>query len=173
MMRLNRLLKLLVLLPAIVFIVTGIRWPVAPVIGRDLSPALVNPAATIYGPDDAVGYELAGHALLFQGDYKIVFHRGPLGDDQWRLFNIVEDPGETHDLAREQPQQLQTMLSAYQRYVRDNKVLPVPSGFDNYRQLVVNTLYARLRTPILVLLLTLLVLLPFYAAYRTKGASRR
>ena len=30
MMRLNRLLKLLVLLPAIVFIVTGIRWLVAP-----------------------------------------------------------------------------------------------------------------------------------------------
>jgi arylsulfatase/uncharacterized sulfatase len=127
---------------------------------------LHNPADRVYGADESVGYELAGHAALFQGDYKIVFNRPPLGDGQWRLFNIVEDPGETHDLAQAMPQLLQRMLSAYDTYSRENKVLPIPPGFDNLRQLTINTLHAGARTPVLVLLLTLLVLLPFYVFYR-------
>ncbi|MCP4211019.1 MAG: sulfatase-like hydrolase/transferase, partial [Halieaceae bacterium] len=141
--------------------------PIEPVIGHDISPLLRNPDGKIYGADEVVGYELAGHAALFQGNYKIVFNRPPLGDGQWRLFNIVEDPGETHDLAQAMPQLLQRMLSAYDTYARENKVLPIPAGFDNLRQLTINTLHAGARTPVLVLLLTLLVLLPFYVFYRT------
>ena len=60
------------------------------------------------------------------------------------------------------------MLSAYVRYTRDNKVLPVPPGFDHLKQLVINTLYSRMRTPVLVALLTALVLMPFLVAYRRK-----
>jgi arylsulfatase/uncharacterized sulfatase len=44
--------------------------PVAPMTGRDLRPLLSGEAERVYGPDDAVGYELAGQAVLFQGDYK-------------------------------------------------------------------------------------------------------
>jgi arylsulfatase len=141
--------------------------PVAPIIGRDLGPLLRGDADRVYGPEDTVGYELAGHAVLFQGDYKIVFHRGPLSDSQWHLYNIVQDPGETVDLAAAEPVRLQRMLSAYERYTRDNQVLPVPPGFDHLKQLVINTLYERLRTPVLVALLTLLILLPFLVAYRS------
>ncbi len=147
--------------------------PVEAMVGRDLAPLLLNPADRVYGPGESVGYELAGHAALFQGDYKIVFNRGPLGDDQWRLFNIVEDPGESRDLASEMPARLQQMLSAYEQYARQNKVLPVAPGFDNYRQLVVNTLHGMLRTPLLVLFLTVLVLLPFYVAYRMRRINRQ
>ena len=147
--------------------------PVEAMIGRDLAPLLLNPADRVYGPGESVGYELAGHAALFQGDYKIVFNRGPLGDDQWRLFNIIEDPGESRDLASEMPARLQQMLSAYEQYARQNKVLPVAPDFDNYRQLVVNTLHGMLRTPLLVLFLTVLVLLPFYVAYRMRRINRQ
>ena len=143
--------------------------PIEAIAGHDISPLLRNPDGKVYGADEAVGYELAGHAALFQGDYKIVFNRPPLGDGQWRLFNIVEDPGETRDLAQEMPQKLQRMLSAYDTYTRENKVLPIPAGFDNLRQLVINTLHAGVRTPLLVLLLTILVLLPFTIVYRIKN----
>jgi len=141
---------------------------IEPMIGRDLGPVLRQEAQRVYGPKDSVGYELAGHAVLFQGDYKIVFHRTPLSDGQWHLYNIVRDPGETEDLSSTEPARLQRMLSAYERYARDNKVLPVPPGFDNFKQLVINTLYSRLRTPVLVTLLTILILLPFVVAYRSK-----
>ena len=91
-----------------------------------------------------------------------------ISDGQWHLYNIMLDPGETEDLSSTEPARLQRMLSAYEFYTRDNKVLPVPPGFDNYKQLVINVLYTRLRTPVLVTLLTILILLPFVVAYRRK-----
>jgi len=145
--------------------------PVLPIIGRDLTPLLAGEAERVYSADDAVGYELTGHAALFQDDYKLVVNQPPLGDGQWRLFNIVEDPGETVDLASTQPVIFQRMLSRYQRYQRENGVLPVPSGYSQMRQLVANTLQAQYRDSVIVLLLALLVLLPFYVAYRMKKRS--
>ena len=143
--------------------------PVESMIGRDLRPLLLGETEHVYGPEDTVGYELAGHAALFKGDYKIVRNRGPVGDGQWRLFNVVEDPGETRDLAAAEPGRLQRMLSAYERYTRDSKVLPVPAGYNHVKQLVTNLLYDRLRVPVLVGLLTLLILVPFLVAHRMKN----
>jgi arylsulfatase/uncharacterized sulfatase len=145
--------------------------PVLPITGRDLTPLLTGEAERVYGADDAVGYELTGHAALFQGDYKLVVNQPPLGDGEWHLFNIGEDPGETVDLASARPATFQRMLSRYQRYQRENGVLPLPSGYSQMRQLVSNTLQTQYREGVLVLLLSLLVLLPFYVAYRMKKES--
>ena len=145
--------------------------PVLPMIGRDLTPLLTGEADRVYSEDDAVGYELTGHAVLFQGDYKLVVNQPPLGDGQWRLFNIVEDPGETVDLASTHPVIFQRMLSRYQRYQRENGVLPLPAGYTQVKQLVSNTLQTQYREGILLALLALLVLLPFYVAYRMKKES--
>ena len=145
--------------------------PVELMIGRSLTPVVLDNAERVYRTEDVVGYELAGHAALFQGDYKIVYNRRPLGDDRWQLFNIVEDPGESRDLAGEMPGRFQQMLSAYERYTRENKVLPIPRGYDHRKQLVLNTLHAGVREPFLLLLLLLLVLLPFYVACRMKSSS--
>lgn len=69
------------------------------------------------------------------------------------------------------PAVFQRLLSRYQRYQRENDVLPLPPGYTQMGQLVSNTLQIQYRDAVLVLLLTLLVLvlLPFYAAYRIKG----
>ena len=142
--------------------------PVESIIGRDLSPVLSGSAEGVYSPEDAVGYELAGNSALFQGDYKIVVNRKPLGDGIWRLFNIKKDPGETRDLAQEEPARLQQMLSAYERYQRENKVLDMPAGYGHIKQLLINTLHQQWRTPLLVGLVTLLILLPFLVAYRMR-----
>ena len=145
--------------------------PVLPMIGRSLTPLLTGEAERVYTADDAVGYELTGHAALFQGDYKLMVNQPPLGDGQWRLFNIVEDPGETVDLASTHPVTFQRMLSRYQRYQRENGVLPLPAGYTQMKQLVSNALQAQYREAILLFLLALLVLLPFYVAYRMKKES--
>ena len=142
--------------------------PIEPMIGRDLSPVLAGEAQHVYGATDSVGYELAGNAALFQGGYKIVTNRSPLGDGEWHLFNIKTDPGETNDLSAEEPVRLQRMLSAYEQYVRDNKVIPVPPGYGHTKQLMINVLHQSLRTPVLVGLLMLLLLLPFLVAMKMK-----
>ena len=146
--------------------------PVQTITGRDLSPLLSGAAERVYGPDDAVGYELTDHGVLFQGDYKLVVNQPPVGDGQWRLFNIVIDPGETVDLSASQALRFQRMLSRYEQYRHDNKVVPVPQGYTQIKQLFSNTLLQS-RDATIVFLLTLLLLLPFYVAYRMKSRMKR
>jgi arylsulfatase/uncharacterized sulfatase len=110
--------------------------------------------------------------VLFQGDYKLVVNQPPVGDGQWRLFNIVGDPGETQDLASSEALRFQHMLSRYEHYRRDNNVVPVPPGYTQIKQFISNLLLQQ-RDAALVLLLTLLLLLPFYVAYRMKSQTKR
>lgn len=140
--------------------------PIEAISGRSLAPLLNQEADRIYQATDYVGYELGGHAALFQGDYKIVFNRGPAGDNQWHLYNIVADPGETKDLSAALPHQLQTMLGNFQRYKRDNKVLPVPDGYDAVKQTALNGARNLLRPGFITLLLASFILMMFGFAYR-------
>lgn len=147
--------------------------PIEAMSGRNLLPLIQGRVDRVRTEDDAVGYELAGNAALFQGDYKIVINRGPVGDNQWHLFNIITDPGETHDLSASMPAQLQRMLASYQQYANDVGVLPVPVGYDSTRQIVFNGLHDRFGSQIVLLLLSLLVLLPFYLVYRLKNSAEK
>lgn len=144
---------------------------VEPTIGRDLAPLIAGHVDRVYDETDAVGTELAGHAALFQGNYKIVRNRGPVGDGEWRLYDITRDPGETTDLSGVRPAQLQRMLSQYQAYEKRNGVLPVPPGYDPQTQVAINGLRSRARPAILIGLLLLLTLLPFLLFYRIRSAN--
>lgn len=144
--------------------------PVERITGKDLSPLLMTDhkgqvAARVRADDEVVGYELTGHGALFQGDYKIVVNQAPIGDGEWRLFNIVTDAGETNDLRDEMPQRFQQMMAAYEQFKIDNRVAPLPEGYSQIKQMVLNTLQ-KFASSFIVLLLTLLVLLPFYVAWR-------
>lgn len=143
--------------------------PIEPMIGRNLLPLLHGSVERVYSAQDAIGYELAGNAALFQGDYKIVINRGPVGDNQWHLYNIVSDPGETNDLRGVEAARLQRMLTLYQQYIVDNGVLPVPAGYNDRQQVALNGLHDRFGRQILLLVLSIVVLLPFYIAYRIKN----
>jgi arylsulfatase A-like enzyme len=113
---------------------------VHPMSGRSLMPLLIGQGEHIHDPDEAIGYELAGNAALFKGDYKIVKDRGPVGDDAWHLFNFVTDPGETTDLKPELPELFAEMLEDYRIYERDHHVLPVPDGYDQRREVIFYTI---------------------------------
>jgi arylsulfatase A-like enzyme len=144
---------------------------VEPMIGRSLMPVIEGSAETVYGPEDAVGFELAGNGALFMGDYKVVFNRGTQGDSHWHLFNIQTDPGETRDLSAENPAQLQLMLSRYQQYIADNNVLPIPDGYRHETQIIFNALHHVYRDNILVFILLFLLILPFVVVYKYKPKS--
>ena len=139
---------------------------VEPISGRSLLPLISGATDRVYGESESIGYELAGNAALFQGDYKIVRNRPPVGDDLWHLYNIVSDPGETRDLAQEMPDRLQQMLEQYQDYATENQVLAVPAHYDQAFQGVYNGIRKRYTPQLLLAIATLLVLLPFYIAYR-------
>ena len=98
--------------------------------GHSLLPLLQGKTPYTYRPDEPLGYELAGSAALFLGDYKLVKNIAPLGDGQWRLFDLRQDPGETQDLQSTHPEIFASMRVAYDKYAQDFGVLPVPEGFD-------------------------------------------
>ena len=91
----------------------------------------------------------------------------------WHLYDIVRDPGEVNDLQNELPERFAQMLSAYENYARQNRVLPLPAGYSQGGQLLTNLLAERTRTGFIVLLLTILVLTPFLVAWRMKGSTAR
>ena len=115
-----------------------------------------------------VGYELTGHAALFQGDFKIVRNLAPLGDGEWRLYDIVSDPGEVQDLKERFPERFQAMLSAYHQFEESNRVMPIPQGYSQTRQLLINLLRDQYGSSILVVLLMMLVLAPFAVYLRVR-----
>ncbi len=142
--------------------------PVEPMIGRSLLPVARGESDRVYSPTETIGYELGGNAALFQGDYKVVINIPPMGDNQWHLYNIVTDPGETQDLSTQMPQRFQEMLGHYQNYVAKNGVLPMPANYDAARQGVINGILDRFGGQILLAVLTIILLVPFYIVYRTR-----
>jgi arylsulfatase/uncharacterized sulfatase len=145
--------------------------PVLPITGKDLSPILRGEVEGVYEETDTVGYELTGHSALFRGDYKLVRNLQPLGDGEWRLYNIVIDPGEVEDLKAEMPDRLKTMLADYALFEEENGVEPIPPGYSRTRQLVINMLREQNGAAILIALLTMVLLIPFVVYVRTRPKS--
>ena len=145
---------------------------VEPVSGRSLLPLVRGEVGRVYAETESIGYELMGNLALFQGDYKVVLNRPPVGDGRWHLYNIVKDPGETQDLGEAMPERLQQMLAEYEAYAADNGVLAVPASYNQAFQGISNAIRERFTPQILLALLAFLTLLPFYIAYRLVGRKK-
>jgi arylsulfatase A-like enzyme len=103
--------------------------------GRSLLPVLSGEIGSVYGDDDIRAIEVSGNSALYKGDYKILRSVLPVGDGQWRLFNLAADPGETTDLSAEQPDRLSSMLADYAAYAEQMGVQPMPEGYDSAKQI--------------------------------------
>jgi arylsulfatase/uncharacterized sulfatase len=115
-----------------------------PITGRTLRAVLDGTATRAHPEDAGIGVEVAGNAALFKGDYKIVKNGGALGDNEWRLYNLAIDPGETKDLSKDDPDRLKDMLAAYQTYTEQMGVLPLPEGYNVQRQIMRNVIARQL-----------------------------
>lgn len=98
--------------------------------GETLTPALTGPVDAVRADDVPLGYELSGNAALFMGRYKLVRNLPPVGDGQWRLFDIMSDPGETRDLSAAEPDRLARMQAAYADFAARDGVLDMPPGYS-------------------------------------------
>ena len=138
-----------------------------PMTGRTLLPVLRGEADSVYGPDDVRAIEVSGNSALYKGDYKITRSMPPVGDAKWRLFNMIDDPGETTDLSVTEPDMLEEMLGAYADYAGSVGVLEMPDGYDSLRQVLEN-LQARLLKHYgwMLVLLGCVLLVILYGLYR-------
>jgi arylsulfatase len=53
-----------------------------------------------------------------QGDYKAVSVAPPYGSGEWHLYNVVDNLGETTDLASKQPDKLKELKTAWDDYAK-------------------------------------------------------
>jgi arylsulfatase len=87
--------------------------------GKSLQGVLTGSNKAVYDADDLVGGEMQNGKWMRQGDYKAVSVAPPYGTGIWHLYHLADDPGETHDLAKEQPDTLKELQAAWGRYADD------------------------------------------------------
>jgi len=87
--------------------------------GKSLKGVLSGSTKTVYGADEFVCAEMNNGKWVRHGDFKAVRVAPPYGTGTWRLYNLENDPGETHDLSNEKPETLKKLQAAWDRYAKD------------------------------------------------------
>ncbi|OQU97538.1 hypothetical protein CLAIMM_03460 [Cladophialophora immunda] len=99
--------------------------------GRSWVPYLSNSAdgSVIHDEQSSItGWELFGRRAIRKGRWKAVYIPAPMGPDEWELFNLETDLGETTNLANEKPEILEDLLTRYAEY-SDEAGLYDPEAF--------------------------------------------
>lgn len=108
--------------------------PIHPIMGKSLKSLFNGTAYSVYGPDEIVADEMFNNTAVYLGDWKAIKHEPPMGDGKWQLHNIADDPTEIVDLADQNPEIMQKMISAYDSYAKDVGVV-IPRGQAYYEGL--------------------------------------
>ncbi|KAJ6164018.1 hypothetical protein N7470_002690 [Penicillium chermesinum] len=93
--------------------------------GKSWYPYITGQSDRIHPKDFIQGWETCGRAALRYGDWKIVFLPKPKGPEKWQLYNLIQDPGEIHDLADKEPERLNQLLKLWDQYVLETGVIPL------------------------------------------------
>ena len=105
---------------------------VEPLRGRSLGPVLSGEARVVYPDDTAVSWELFGMRAVRKGDYKLLWLIEPFGPDNWQLYNLADDPGESVDLSKQLPELRSEMIEIWNRYSQEaGVILPSKNVFLN------------------------------------------
>ena len=109
------------------------------IIGKSLQNSLSGLDEKNYLDTESVGLEVTGNSALFKGDFKIVRNRPPNGSNQWELYNLSEDPGETINLAKRMPNKLHELIEEYETYAEKNGVIDLPLDYEWAAEMTINT----------------------------------
>lgn len=101
----------------------------APLRGKSLTPLLTGKTESVRTSEDWIGEELFGNRMVRQGDWKLCsILKTAGGSGEWELFNIKNDPGETLDLANQEPSKTKALLALWDEYVSQNGVILTDDG---------------------------------------------
>jgi arylsulfatase A-like enzyme len=118
---------------------------VAPMMGKSIKPLLEEKVEKIHLDDETISAEMFGNRAVFIGDWKTRSNIFPLGDGQWKLFNIKQDIREATDLSKEHLDILEKMVSAYDKYAQNVGIIE-PKYSEKQKQGVMEMLSATNQT---------------------------
>ena len=96
--------------------------------GRSILPVIRGESESVCDADTAVNWELFGFRAVRKGDYKLLWLPKPFGLGDWQLYNLARDPGELNDLSSRQPELRQELISIWQLYAQETRVVLPPGG---------------------------------------------
>lgn len=99
-------------------------YEVASVRGRSMLPYLREVSGQVHPDDEPIAFELHGNRAVRQGDWKLVLLPAPIGNGAWELYNLARDPAEQHDLSAEFPDRKRALLSAWQAFAAETRIVP-------------------------------------------------
>jgi arylsulfatase len=91
--------------------------------GTSLLPLLTKEKRSVHNDDYVMGWELFGRCALRKGRWKISKIEPPFGKGVFELFNMNDDPTESHDLSKQYPGKYNELLSEWKTYVKENGVI--------------------------------------------------
>lgn len=95
----------------------GARYPddgsVEPMLGESLTALFRGDSDRVHDDDYVTTLYHGGRAFLRQGRWKIATLDPPFDESVFELFDIVEDPGETRDLAATQPEKYEELIELW------------------------------------------------------------
>lgn len=97
--------------------------PIIPLQGRSLAEDFAPGASDRDSSTVVASGEMFGRRYTRSGQWKAVHIPPPTGPGRWELFNVVEDPGEVHDLAEKHPDILERLIAQWDQYALDNGVV--------------------------------------------------
>jgi arylsulfatase len=99
-------------------------------IGKSLLPLFQGKAQNIR-TDEGIGYELFEMKAYIRGNWKILRLPEPMGTGQWQLYDINKDPGETTDVAPQNPGLVKELIDAWNVYAKQNSVHDHRGHYDS------------------------------------------
>jgi len=79
--------------------------------------------SVVHKDDTAMSWEMLGMRAVRQGDYKLLWLVEPFGPDEWQLYNLADDPGETVDLSSKMPDLRSDMIEIWNHYAQETGVI--------------------------------------------------
>ncbi|MCY0495682.1 arylsulfatase, partial [Klebsiella pneumoniae] len=86
-------------------------------------------------PRSKYGVELHNQAAWVDGDWKLrrLVKLGlSAGDAPWQLFNLHDDPLETHDIAAQHADRVKAMIDAYEAFAKRTMVTKAQGKMIDY-----------------------------------------
>ncbi len=137
---------------------TAAKEGFAPITGKSMLPHIRESKQPIYKEDEGVGLESGNSSAYFLNGYKIVKNNIPYGDNQWHLYYLPKDPGETNNLAAVEPVLFQKMLSAYKAYEKAVGVIKMPEGYYAAKEVGKKSLFTVLKSALPYFIIVIVVM---------------
>ncbi len=113
----------------------GVAYDPDTFFGRSAFPMLTGQADRSRTQDEGFGFEVSGNAAFYRGQWKITRLAPPLGDADWRLYNLSVDPGETTDVSAANRELFESMQAEYRSYVKEVGVFELGPDDSAFKQL--------------------------------------